>query len=424
MSGEKRTGRPGAASARAKLRALIVDNADHLGPAPNNTFGFGRADALASVEKTLPAFKGASSVNVDGNFPGGAKVTGSQLGFADPTGCALTALSWTGGCGTSPGAGLSCPFGTTEVKVRASNNGVTFSDAADIKITVSNYSVGTSPSTSSVPGGTSATYTVTLSAQGGAYTAPVSLSCANLPPLAACTFQPATVTPGVKSAQSTLTISTGTKGALPPSTVRGTPLAVTPAPSEPLVFPLGLTIAALLVVLVRNRQAAAWRVTGLAIASVTLALVPACGGSSSSNNGPIGGGTNGIVTLSPASLTFAAQTINMTSAAQSITFKNGTASALTISSITANGDFAQSNTCGTSLGASASCSIAVTFTPTAGGTRTGSVVVTDSGAGSPRTIALTGAAQAGSTPAGTYSIGVAGTSGSLVQSSQVTLTVQ
>ena len=114
----------------------------------------------------------------------------------------------------------------------------------------------------------------------------------------------------------------------------------------------------------------------------------------------------------------------MTSAAQSVTLRNGTASTLTISSITASGDFAQSNTCGTSLAASASCSIAVTFTPTAAGTRTGSVVVIDSGGGSPRTVTLTGTGQGGSTPSGTYSIGVAGTSGTLVQSSQVTLTVQ
>ena len=50
------------ASARASLRSLIVDNADHLGSStPNNTFGYGRADALASVEKTVPSFKGASS---------------------------------------------------------------------------------------------------------------------------------------------------------------------------------------------------------------------------------------------------------------------------------------------------------------------------------------------------------------------------
>ena len=414
-------------SARASLRSLILDNADRLGtPIPNNTFGYGRADALASVQKTVPSFGGASSVTVDGNAPGGAKVSAAQLGFRDPTGCALTSLSWTGGCGTSPADGLSCPFGTTEVRVRASNNGVTFSDSADVKITVTNFSVGASPSTATVAGGTSATYTVTLTAQGGAYTAPVSLACTNLPALAACTFEPAAIAPGAKSAQSKLTISTGTKAARVPTAVRSTPSNPVPdnVALDPLAILASLSLTALLVVLVRQRRLTTLRQLGVSAASVALALVPACGGSSSSNGGPLGGGANGIVTISPASVTFAAQTIRLTSAAQSVTLKNGTANALTISSIAASGDFAQSNTCGTSLAASASCSIAVTFTPTAAGTRAGSLVVTDSGGGSPRTVTLTGTGQGGSTPSGTYSIGVAGTSGTLVQSSQVTLTVQ
>ncbi len=416
------------ASARGRLRSLIVDNADHLGsPTPNNKFGSGRADALSSVEKTLPAFKGASSLTVDGNTGGGAKVSASQLGFRDPTGCALTGLTWTGGCGTSPGDSLTCPFGTTEVHVRASNNGVTFGDSADIKVTVTNFSVGASPSTATVAGGTAATYTVTLTAKGGAYGAPVALSCTNLPPLAACSFAPATVTPGTNSAQSKLTISTGTKA----TTEVLTPERETPSngvgrgvAADPVAIPAALAVTAALVLLVRYRRPPALRSAGLTLACMAMALVPACGGSSSGNNGSVGGGTNGLVTISPATLTFAAQTINLTSAAQTVTVKNGTASALTISSITANGDYAQSNTCGTSLAASASCAIAVTFTPRAAGTRTGSLVVTDSGAGSPRTVTLTGAGQTGTTPAGTYSIGVAGTAGTLVQSSQVTLTVQ
>jgi hypothetical protein len=414
------------AAARGRLRSLIVDNADHLGsPIPNNRFGSGRADALASVEKTLPAFKGSSSLTVDGNTAGGAKVSASQLGFRDPTGCTLTGLSWTGGCGTSPGDSLTCPFGTTEVHVRASNNGVTFGDSADIKVTVTNFSVGTSPSTATVAGGTSATYTVTLTAKGGAYRAPVALSCTNLPPLAACSFAPATVTPGTGSAQSKLTISTGTRAAQVLTPTHEAPSnEVQSGPSDPAALPAALAVTGVLVLLVRSRRPPALRTAGVTLACTALVLVPACGGSSSRNNGSLGGGTNGLVTVSPASLTFAAQTINLTSAAQTITLKNGTAGALTISSITANGDFAQSNTCGTSLGASASCSIAVTFTPTAAGTRTGSIVVTDSGAGSPRTVTLTGAGQTGTTPAGTYSIGVSGTAGTLVQSSQVTLTVQ
>src|SRR5206468_5807183 len=51
-----------AAGARARLRNLILTNAAALGqPAPDNVFGYGRADALASVQKTLPAFGGPAT---------------------------------------------------------------------------------------------------------------------------------------------------------------------------------------------------------------------------------------------------------------------------------------------------------------------------------------------------------------------------
>jgi hypothetical protein len=55
------------------------------------------------------------------------------------------------------------------------------------------------------------------------------------------------------------------------------------------------------------------------------------------------------------------------------------------------GDFAVSTTpCGSSLAAKSKCTISVTFTPTATGTRTGSLNVTDSALNSPQTAALTG----------------------------------
>ena len=98
-----------------------------------------------------PRFGGASSVTVDGNTAGRRQGQRSPARFSRSDRLSLTALSWTGGCGTSPADGLSCPFGTTEVRVRASNNGVTFSDSADVKITVTNFSVGASPSTATVP---------------------------------------------------------------------------------------------------------------------------------------------------------------------------------------------------------------------------------------------------------------------------------
>ena len=96
------------------------------------------------------------------------------------------------------------------------------------------------------------------------------------------------------------------------------------------------------------------------------------------------------VSFSPTSLTFASQTVATTSAAQTITLKNTGAGALSISGIAASGNFAETNTCGTSLAASASCTISVTFTPTAAGTLTGAITFTDNAAASPQSVSLSG----------------------------------
>jgi len=100
------------------------------------------------------------------------------------------------------------------------------------------------------------------------------------------------------------------------------------------------------------------------------------------------------VSLSPATLTFATQNLNSTSAAQPITLTNSGSALLTISSISITGanagDFAQTNTCGSTLAAGASCAISVTFTPTASGSRSASVSIADSAAGSPQSVAISG----------------------------------
>jgi hypothetical protein len=64
--------------------------------------------------------------------------------------------------------------------------------------------------------------------------------------------------------------------------------------------------------------------------------------------------------------------------------------ALTITGITVSGDFVETNTCGGSLAAGTNCKISVTFKPTATGTRTGVVSITDNTSGSPQTISLKG----------------------------------
>jgi hypothetical protein len=94
------------------------------------------------------------------------------------------------------------------------------------------------------------------------------------------------------------------------------------------------------------------------------------------------------VTVSPSSLTFASQIVGTTSSPQTITLTNTSAASATLSAITTTGNFASANTCGSSLAGGTSCSIGVTFTPTAIGTRTGSVTFT--AAGIARTVTLTG----------------------------------
>ena len=96
------------------------------------------------------------------------------------------------------------------------------------------------------------------------------------------------------------------------------------------------------------------------------------------------------VQLSSSSLTFATQLLKTTSAAKVVTLTNTGAATLTISSIAASGDFKETNTCGSAVIAGAKCTISVTFMPTAVGTRTGKVTITDNAVGSPQSVALTG----------------------------------
>jgi hypothetical protein len=97
------------------------------------------------------------------------------------------------------------------------------------------------------------------------------------------------------------------------------------------------------------------------------------------------------VSLSPISLDFGNQILGTTSAPQTITLTNSGTATLNISSIAATGDFGQTNTCGTSLAASANCTISVSFTPTTtAGARSGTLTITDTAPGSPHTVTLSG----------------------------------
>lgn len=55
-----------------------------------------------------------------------------------------------------------------------------------------------------------------------------------------------------------------------------------------------------------------------------------------------------------------------------------------------SGPFGQASTCGASIAANGSCTVSITFDPTAAGAATGSLTVASNAAGSPLTVALSG----------------------------------
>jgi Glycoside hydrolase family 44 len=105
-------------------------------------------------------------------------------------------------------------------------------------------------------------------------------------------------------------------------------------------------------------------------------------------------GTASSILLSPTALTFASHTLDMTSRAQSVILANSGTEPVNITSIAVTGanpgDFAQTNNCGSTLAAGARCGFSVTFKPTVAGYRSAAISITDSAAGSPQSVILSG----------------------------------
>jgi hypothetical protein len=115
-----------------------------------------------------------------------------------------------------------------------------------------------------------------------------------------------------------------------------------------------------------------------------------------------------VATLTPGSLNFGNQTQATSSAAQSIAVKNTGNAPLTGITVTlsesqpsasgkvrsqsaiASANYSATTTCGSSLVVGASCTVGVTFSPTATGSLPGTLLITDDAANSPQTAALSG----------------------------------
>ncbi len=104
-----------------------------------------------------------------------------------------------------------------------------------------------------------------------------------------------------------------------------------------------------------------------------------------------GKGMGPVASLSPTSLTFGVQRVSTTSSSQQLTLTNSGDATMSITSIVASGDFAQTNNCNGALSAGQHCNVNVTFTPTASGARSGTLTLTDNAVnGSPQNTVLGG----------------------------------
>jgi hypothetical protein len=108
-------------------------------------------------------------------------------------------------------------------------------------------------------------------------------------------------------------------------------------------------------------------------------------------------GTSALpLTFAPTALTFAAQTVATSSAAQTVTLTNNLSTSVS-PAITGSGDYSAvsggSTPCGSTLAGNAHCTFIVTFTPSGVGTRTATITVTDSAMPAVQVLSASGTGQ-------------------------------
>ena len=102
------------------------------------------------------------------------------------------------------------------------------------------------------------------------------------------------------------------------------------------------------------------------------------------------GATPPAVSLSVSALTFPAQLAGTSSLAQTVTLTNSGGSSLSITSITTDVPFSQSNNSAPTLSAGSNCTITVVFSPTFRGLAIRALIISDNASGSPHMVSLSG----------------------------------
>jgi subtilisin family serine protease len=244
-----------------RQESALESSAVDLGVAgPDNTFGYGRVDALAAYGSlaTTPDFTLAASPNTTSTPAGGSvaySVTvGSLNGFAGDVQLALTGLSaaqasWafapaaiTGGAGSSQltiATSSSLAPGTYPLTITGTSGALTHTATVTLVIpSPPDFTVAASPASASTSPGGSVGYSVTVGSLNG-FVGNVQLTLTGLSPAqASWTFTPAAVAaPG--SSQLTITTSGSLAPGTYPLTITGTNGSTTHAAQ----VTLGVTVA-------------------------------------------------------------------------------------------------------------------------------------------------------------------------------------
>src|SRR5579863_714002 len=303
--------------------------------------------SLAFGSETTNVASAPLSITLTNTGTGALPISGITLSGTD-----ALQFAQTNTCGTSIAVGSSCT----------------------ISVVFKPTSAGSKAATLSVNGGGAGTQTVALSGTGVvlSYTvSPTSLAFGS-------------ETTNVASAPLSITLTNTGTGALPISgiTLSGTDalqFAQTNTCGTSIAVGSSCTISVVFKPTSAGSKAATLSVNGGGAGTQTVAL----------------SGTGVVLsyTVSPTSLAFGSETTNVASAPLSITLTNTGTGALPISGITLSGtdalQFAQTNTCGTSIAVGSSCTISVVFKPTSAGSKAATLSVNGGGAGT-QTVALSG----------------------------------
>ena len=348
----------------------------------------------------------------------------------------------TNDCGSSLSIGKAC---TVNVAFAPTADGVrsgmlSFTDNASVVPqalilsgtgTGAGFLISVAPGSSAsqtVTAGQTASYSLVFTPEGG-FSGTITLTCSGAPTGANCMTTPASLAVTGTSAM-TATINVAT------TAIAFTPLVPKSMPARPvsvrlrfnlrwagLLLGTFLMLALLAITAGRARQPTR---LGLTAATMLVLIWAGCGGGGGSvSTGPPPAPSAAI---SPSSLTFSSENQGTISPVQSVMLTNSGNAALSITGISVGGtnpsDFRQTNSCGSSVVAGGNCSIGVTFTPTATGSRSATLSIGDNASDNPQLVSLAGTGVPPATPAGTYTITMTATSGALIQTMRLMLTVQ